>query len=131
MNFYFLFTNYADELTKKVLEFKSAKGKHFKTDVFKNKMFYFIENSSGTSSIAEFSITQVHEIIELNKKGNKPESFSTFVEEKTFQKEPDFDNVVGQDDLTRFDAVFKKKKNNRNKNKKVRNKKKAFKNKKQ
>ncbi len=117
--------------TKKVLEFKSAKGKHFKTDVFKNKMFYFIENSSGTSSIAEFSIPQVHEIIELNKKGNKPESFSAFVEEKTFQKEPDFDNVVGQDDLTRFDAVFKKKKNNRNKNKKGRNKKKAFKNKKQ
>ena len=97
--------------SKKVLEFKNARGKHFKTDVFKNKMFYFLEKSSGVSSIGEFSVQQVHEILKLNQKGKKPENFSEFLATKSIQKELDYDNVVGQDELTRFDAVFKKKKN--------------------
>ena len=110
---------------KKVLESKSGKATHFKTDVFKNIMFYFTENKAGNSSISEFSIERVHEIILMNKNGEKPDNFNEFIEVKVEESKPDFDNVVGQDDLTRFDKVFKKKKsknrknnrNNRHKNK--------------
>ena len=109
---------------KKVLESKVGKAKHFKTDVFKNTMFYFTENSSGASSIVEFSSERVHEIIKMNNKGEKPADFSGFVQLKVEKTGPDFDNVVGQDDLTRFDKVFKKKKpNKRKRNKNFRNKK--------
>lgn len=109
---------------KKVLESKVGKAKHFKTDVFKNTMFYFTENSSGASSIVEFSSERVHEIIKMNNKGEKPADFSGFVQLKVEKTGPDFDNVVGQDDLTRFDKVFKKKKSNKRKrNKNFRNKK--------
>ena len=109
---------------KKVLESKTGKAKHFKTDVFKNTMFYFTENSSGVSSIVEFSSERVHEIIKMNNKGEKPADFSGFVQLKVEKTGPDFDNVVGQDDLTRFDKVFKKKKSNKRKrNKNFRNKK--------
>ncbi len=109
---------------KKVLESKTGKAKHFKTDVFKNTMFYFTENSSGASSIVEFSSERVHEIIKMNSKGEKPADFSGFVQLKVEKSGPDFDNVVGQDDLTRFDNVFKKKKSNKRKrNKNFRNKK--------
>ncbi|MFL2570511.1 MAG: stage 0 sporulation family protein [Parvicellaceae bacterium] len=109
---------------KKVLESKTGKAKHFKTDVFKNTMFYFTENSSGASSIVEFSSERVHEIIKMNSKGEKPADFSGFVQLKVEKTGPDFDNVVGQDDLTRFDKVFKKKKSNKRKrNKNFRNKK--------
>ena len=109
---------------KKVLESKTGKAKHFKTDVFKNTMFYFTENSLGASSIVEFSSERVHEIIKMNSKGEKPADFSGFVQLKVEKTGPDFDNVVGQDDLTRFDKVFKKKKSNKRKrNKNFRNKK--------
>jgi cell fate regulator YaaT (PSP1 superfamily) len=109
---------------KKVLESKTGKAKHFKTDVFKNKMFYFTENSSGASSIVEFPSERVHEIIKMNSIGEKPADFSGFVQLKVEKTGPDFDNVVGQDDLTRFDKVFKKKKSNKSKrNKNFRNKK--------
>ena len=109
---------------KKVLESKTGKAKHFKTDVFKNTMFYFTENSSGASSIVEFSSERVHEIIKMNSKGEKPADFSGFVQLKVEKTGPDFDNVVGQDDLTRFDKVFKKKKSNKRKrSKNFRNKK--------
>ena len=109
---------------KKVLESKAGKAKHFKTDVFKNTMFYFTENSSGISSIVEFSSERVHEIIKMNSNGEKPADFSGFVQLKVEKTGPDFDNVVGQDDLTRFDKVFKKKNpNKRKRNKNFRNKK--------
>ena len=101
---------------KKVLESKSGKATHFKTDVFKNIMFYFTENKAGNSSISEFSIERVHEIILMNKNGEKPDNFNEFVEVKVEESKPDFDNVVGQDDLTRFDKVFKKKKSKNRKN---------------
>jgi cell fate regulator YaaT (PSP1 superfamily) len=110
---------------KKVLESKSGKATHFKTDVFKNVMFYFTENKAGNSSISEFSIDRVHEIIQMNKDGEKPDNFNEFIQFKVEESKPDFDNVVGQDDLTRFDKVFKKKKPKNRKNQRNRNKNKA------
>ena len=111
---------------KKVLESKTGKATHFKTDVFKNVMYYFTENKAGMNSVSEFTTDRVHEIIKMNKNGEKPDNFNEFIHLKIEETTPDYDNVVGQDDLTRFDKVFKKKKskkrnnnkrNNRNKNK--------------
>lgn len=111
---------------KKVLESKTGKATHFKTDVFKNVMYYFTENKAGMNSVSEFTTDRVHEIIKMNKNGEKPDNFTEFIHLKVEEVSPDYDNVVGQDDLTRFDKVFKKKKskkrnnnkrNNRNKNK--------------
>ena len=44
----------------------------------------------------------LHEIIEMNKEGEIPESLTEFVQESEFNEELEYLNVVGQDDLTRF-----------------------------
>lgn len=92
-------------------------GIHIKTDVFKELMWYLhqTEEVSGPSLIA-LSPERVKEIIELNKNGKKPADLKDF-EESFDIKTPDYTNVVGQDDLDRFDKSFKKKKKRRNKRK--------------
>jgi len=47
------------------------------------------------------TIESVKKVIELNKKNNFPPELVAIAEEK--QTGPDFENVVGQDSLTRFD----------------------------
>jgi len=96
--------------TKVILESKNSKASHIKTDVFKNKMWYLVQKKEGESSILEFEINKVHEIINMNKEGKKPDDFIHFVSAIENDKGPDYKNVVGQDDLKRFDKVFKKKK---------------------
>ena len=113
--------------TKVILESKNSKASHIKTDVFKNKMWYLVQKKEGESSILEFEINKVHEIIKMNKEGKKPDDFIHFVSTKENDKGPDYKNVVGQDDLKRFDKVFKKKKKN-NYRKRKNNPKKARKN---
>ena len=105
--------------TKIVLESKNGKASHIKTDVFKNKMWYLVQQNQGESSILEFDISKVHEIIEMNKKGKKPEDFIKFINTQENDKGPDYKNVVGQDDLKRFDKVFKKKKRKNSKKRKT------------
>jgi hypothetical protein len=50
----------------------------------------------------------VKEIIELNKQNIIPESLSDFDTEGESIQEFDYENVVGQDNLTRFDNKAKK-----------------------
>ena len=57
------------------------------------------------------SVKQAKDIIEMNKRGEKPYSLGG-KQSSVEAIEVDYQNVVGQDDLTRFD----KKKNNPNKN---------------
>ena len=104
--------------SKIVLESKNGKASHIKTDVFKNKMWYLVQKKDGGSSILEFTVNKVLEIINMNKEGKIPVDFINFVSTKTEDKGPDYKNVVGQDDLTRFDKVFKKKKSKNNKRRK-------------
>jgi hypothetical protein len=74
------------------------------------------------------SVERVFEVIELNKKGEIPHKLADFVDFVEEEAKPDYSNVVGQDELTRFDKVFNKQKknskssNNRNSNKNNRNK---------
>ena len=64
------------------------------------------------------SATQANEIIEKNKKGEKVASLEEYAVEHIEDTKTEFENVVGQDSLTRFDNP---KRNNRRKNNKNRN----------
>jgi len=86
----------------------------FKSDIFKGLMWfsYLGENTK----IVALTIDRVHEIIAINKDGDKPddlEDFASYTEE--VEVEPEFGNVVGQDSLTRFDTKNKRNKNKRKK----------------
>ncbi|NRA11291.1 MAG: hypothetical protein HRT57_04975 [Crocinitomicaceae bacterium] len=92
------------------LKLRTEKGTaaHIKTDVFKQQMWYVYEGDSG-SGLISLKPDRVREIIRMNKDGKKPHDLVEFMETVEV-KEPDYTNVVGQDDLNRFDKMFKKKK---------------------
>jgi cell fate regulator YaaT (PSP1 superfamily) len=90
---------------------------HIKTDVFKRQLWYMYEGeaSFGVGLVA-LSPERVQDIIKLNKTGKKPadlKDFDTHVQ--VARKEPDYDNVVGQDSLNRFDNTFSKNKKRKKK----------------
>lgn len=79
---------------------------HIKTDVFKRQMWYAYEGDAGIGAgLTALSPERVREIAQLNQKGKKPADLKTF-EAEIVRKEPDYDNVVGQDSLNRFDNKF-------------------------
>lgn len=90
---------------------------HFKTDIFKG-IFWYICKQDRMKLVA-VPVDRVKEVQNLNKKGTLPEELFEIIEEAESVKEIDYLNVVGQDELTRFDKTNKKKKkrpnNRRNK----------------
>ncbi len=101
-----------------VKEIKTKLGSAYlqKTDIFK-KLMWFSYRSSDTW--VPLPVNRVKEIISMNKEGEFPEDLSAIIFAPiALEKVLDYDNVVGQDSLTRMDERNKKKKkNNRNKNK--------------
>ncbi len=94
-----------------------------KTDIFKGHLWYSYEKEAGNWQL--LSLEKVNEIIALNKDGKKPQSLEDFVLELPTIKQESYQNVVGQDSLTRFDTKKpknKKQNNNRNKGPKPENK---------
>lgn len=83
---------------------------HFKTDTFKGLMSYSTSQNFG-ANIVTITAERAKEIIRMNKKGSKPESLEVKQKEEGSARKIDFNNVVGEDSLTRFDAQKKKKKN--------------------
>lgn len=98
------------------LETEKGRAFHQKTDIFRRTMFF--SYTSEPDNFIALPVDRVKEIIELNAKGEKPADLTVYVERKVVEKKLDYENVVGQDDVTRFDK--KKKSNNRNKNNKKR-----------
>jgi cell fate regulator YaaT (PSP1 superfamily) len=99
------------------IKLNTQKGKafHQKTDIFKKLFWYSYETEPNV--FVELPLARVKEIIEFNQKDVLPsellkEPAKNVVKEYT----PDYENVVGQDSLNRFDHK-KKKKKKRNKNK--------------
>lgn len=90
------------------LQTKKGVAVHQKTDIFRRKLWYAYE--SDYSNFIELSIERVKEILEMNKAGNMPEELSTGETAPVRKKEPDYENVVGQDDVTRFDKANKNRK---------------------
>lgn len=93
------------------LEFSNFRASHIKTDVYKETMWYAYR-ANDASHVLELHVNQVAEIIAQNKKGIKPEKPEAKPQAPA-QALPDFDNVVGQESLTRFDKRKKNKNRNR------------------
>jgi cell fate regulator YaaT (PSP1 superfamily) len=78
-----------------------GRARHQKTDIFKGIMYYtFADEPDQFIAVPNF---RAKELIEMNKRGEKPDVLVPQVKEKVEVKAPDFENVVGQDSLTRFD----------------------------
>jgi len=119
---------YADALkmfpdTRKPIKTKEGNAVHIKTDVFRRMMWFLVQKEKGQNAIVPLEVDKVFELFEMNKKGIIPKDLNSFAVVEQVEVEPAYENVVGQDDLTRFDQTFKKKKrNNRNNNKRRNNK---------
>ena len=94
------YKEFPDSNTK--LQTKKGAAVHMKTDIFRRMMWYSVQGDLGNSFVG-LKLDRIKEIIELNKRGVEVEDLMGYVEQVVIEKEPDFDNVVGQDSLTRFD----------------------------
>ncbi|BAO75633.1 stage 0 sporulation family protein [Winogradskyella sp. PG-2] len=92
-----------------------------KTDIFKGLMWFAYEGEWMNWHI--ITTDQANKIIAKNKKKEKVASLEEYAAEHIQDTKNDFENVVGQDSLTRFDnpKSKNKRKNNRNNRNKNRN----------
>ena len=90
---------------------------HQKSDIFKGMMWY--SYSSAPNEFIPMKIDRVKEVIALNQDGKDVEDLKGFSFIEAVIDEPSYENVVGQDELTRFDkkAGSSNKSKSRNKNK--------------
>lgn len=89
-----------------------------KVDIFKEIMWFAYANAPAQWLV--LPVEKVNEIVAINKKKERVAALEDYVVESTQEVEKKFENVVGQDSLTRFDQP-KKKKNNKNKKRKPSN----------
>lgn len=83
-------------------------GTHMKTDIFTDRMWYGFKMPGSPFIMAGFPVEKVREILAQNKEGIIPEVELNMADEpKPAIKGPDYENVVGQDELTRFDTKGK------------------------
>lgn len=92
-----------------------------KIDIFKGLLWYAYEGE--WMNWHKITSQQANKIIQANKNKEDVASLEEFeVQLENLEKEPDFNNVVGQDSLTRFDKPKGKSRKPRNKNRKKRRK---------
>ena len=84
---------------------------HFKTDIFKRQMTYSTSKEIA-ANLVTVDASRVFEVIALNKRGIKPDKLELVDDQQPQRK--DFEDVVGQDSLTRFDKNKKRGGNNAN-----------------
>jgi hypothetical protein len=92
------------------LETQDATYYFFSADAIKGEVTYSTD-AHRPVNLQTISAKQAKDIIDMNRRGEKPITLGG-KQSSAEIVEIDYQNVVGQDDLTRFD----KKKNNRNKN---------------
>ena len=90
------------------LETKDATYYFFSSDPLKGEVTYSTD-SHHPANLETITPAKAHEIIEMNRRGEKPLNLGG-KQSAVVIMETDYQNVVGQDDLTRFDK--KKNKNN-------------------
>lgn len=95
------------------LETKNGTARLLKTDIFKKLMWFSFPNQENWIPVP---VNRVRKIQQMNREGNLPEYLLEEVQGEKIEKTFDYENVVGQDSLTRLDER-KKKSNNRNRNK--------------
>jgi cell fate regulator YaaT (PSP1 superfamily) len=100
--------------------------RHQKTDIFKKVMWFAYPN---TEDWIPLKVDRVKEIMAMNKKGQKPVNLKEEAIElkpsAVVEKVHDYENVVGQDSLTRLDDKQRNKGNRNNNNNNNNNKNKA------
>ncbi|MEM5565572.1 regulatory iron-sulfur-containing complex subunit RicT [Psychroserpens sp. AS72] len=84
-----------------------------KTDIFKGHLWYAYEGEWMNWHV--LTTDQANEIIEKNKKREKVASLEEYASVLIEDTKTEFENVVGQDSLTRFDGPKRKKKRKNNK----------------
>ena len=94
------------------LKLKTKKGDAFqqKMDIFSRKLWYSYR--SDPSKFIELNLDKVQEIIAINKNEKLPESLEMYVQAFVEVAIPDYENVVGQDSITRFDKKAASKRTN-------------------
>ena len=85
------------------LDTKNGLAHHAKTDIFKRQVWYVYEGKESSPIVLE--LERVQEIIEMNKKGEKPQDLREFMAPSIVLPEdiPTYENAEGEGDLTRFD----------------------------
>ena len=109
------------------IQTKKGKAVVFKMDIFK-KIVYFLQLGEQGGGPVALLVEDANKLIVNSQKGEKIHSLTEFaIPEETEEIDHTYSNVVGQDDLTRFDK-FKgeKRRNKRNKTKGGRNMKKPL-----
>ena len=110
--------SYMDALNnfpKKEVKLKTEKGTAVcqKTDIFKKQLWYAYEGEWNNWFL--LSVDQANEVIKINKSNKLVSSLEEYTTENKTPIENKFENVVGQDSLTRFDKPKNKKHNKRRK----------------
>ncbi len=91
-----------------------------KTDIFKGHMWYAYEGEWMNWHL--ITTEQANEIIQINKQKKKVISLEEYTIDVEIDTKTEFENVVGQDSLTRFDKPKRNKKRKNNKNRTKNNK---------
>ncbi|MDW5289054.1 regulatory iron-sulfur-containing complex subunit RicT [Formosa sp. PL04] len=109
------------EFPKTEVKLKTEKGTAVcqKTDIFKGHMWYAYEGE--WMNWHKITIEQAKEIIALNKKNEPVASLEEYAVDLLEDTKVEFENVVGQDSLTRFDQPKKSKRKRTNKNTNITN----------
>jgi cell fate regulator YaaT (PSP1 superfamily) len=98
-----------------VLETEKGRAYFVKMDIFKGLLWYTSKEEG--SKWFQLTLAQVNEIIALNKAGEKGATLEELESELVVETKIDFENVVGQDSLTRFDKPKTSKRRNNKKRK--------------
>ncbi|WP_242083752.1 PSP1 domain-containing protein [Aestuariivivens sediminis] len=114
------------EFPKTDIKLHTAKGIAVcqKIDIFKGHMWYAYEGE--WMNWHKITVDQANEIIDFNKKNKPVTSLEEYASDYIEDTKAEFENVVGQDSLTRFDHPKRKskRKNNRSRNSRNKNKRK-------
>ncbi len=102
-----------EEFPKQDVELKTEKGDAIfvKMDIFKQLLWYTYKEESF--KWYKLTLEQVQEIIELNANDELASPLEEYESEIIEEEKVDFENVVGQDSLTRFDVPKKPRRSRR------------------
>ncbi|WP_167604587.1 PSP1 domain-containing protein [Maribellus sediminis] len=102
--------------TNITLETEHASYSYLKADIFTGT-YWYAQHGHGPSTLVPVHVNRVKEVIRMNRKGKKPEKLVIEKYDGGVKELDTFHNVVGQEDLTRFDRP-KQQDHRRNRNKK-------------
>lgn len=98
--------------TQEILKTEEGNYHHIKTDVFSRKMTY-ATYKDGMDKFETISVDRAKEVLSLNKKNKTVERIQSDFSD--IEKKIDYENVVGQDSLNRFDNKIRNSKRRNNK----------------